>query len=40
MAVREPYGVWRGLTEGGRGKLMRRSRNRLAEVRLGLPTAA
>ena len=38
LAVREPYGVWGGLTEDEREELMGRSRNRLAEVPLTMPT--
>ncbi|WP_441245685.1 WhiB family transcriptional regulator [Kitasatospora sp. McL0602] len=38
LAVREPYGVWGGLTEDEREELMGRSRNRLAEVPLTMPS--
>ena len=38
LAVREPYGVWGGLTEDEREELLGRSRNRqLAEVPLAVP---
>lgn len=38
LAVREPYGVWGGLTEDEREEMMGRSRNRLVEVPLVAPT--
>ncbi|GJF29559.1 transcriptional regulator WhiD [Kitasatospora sp. NE20-6] len=38
LAVREPYGVWGGLTEDEREELLGRARNRqLAEVPLAMP---
>jgi WhiB family redox-sensing transcriptional regulator len=37
LAVREPYGVWGGLTEDEREELMGRARNRLVTT---APTAA
>jgi WhiB family redox-sensing transcriptional regulator len=32
LAVREPYGVWGGLTEDEREELMGRARNRLVSA--------
>lgn len=35
LAVREPYGVWGGLTEDEREELMGRARNRLVSASAG-----
>jgi WhiB family redox-sensing transcriptional regulator len=35
LAVREPYGVWGGLTEDEREELMGRARNRLVSATSG-----